>query len=75
MEKRKHPDLEQNGGRGPRCTCGHYLREHGPEADLPCHGAYSTLMADADDFVSVEVPCSCEWFHEPDADHVWDERT
>lgn len=53
-----------NGGRGLRCSwCGHYESEHSPQH---CSGAYGTLMADADDHESVEVPCRCDrFFHDP----------
>ena len=51
---------ESERERGQCCICGHYKSEH---SDRSCSGAYATLMADADDFESVEVGCHCPgWF-------------
>lgn len=57
--------------RGPRCLCGHYVSEH---EGARCHGAYATLMADADDLESVEVLCHCQGFYYPGTDHTWEVR-
>ena len=63
------PDYDANDGRGLRCSgCGHYASEHSDR----CHGAYATLMADADDHESVEVLCHCTGFYfDPEA--LWHE--
>jgi hypothetical protein len=61
---------QEDTGRGARCICGHYRTEHETRARVyaetgaACNGAYATLMADADDFESVEVRCKCEGFYE-----------